>query len=99
MARIAGVNIAENKRVEIAITTIYGIGRSLSKQILKDLNIDFNKKVNEINNEDFEALRKKIEEMRVEGELKMATSQDIKRLKEIGTYRGKRHFKNLPARG
>jgi len=101
MARIVGVNIPDNKRIEIALTYIYGIGQSLSKQILKEVKIDLNKKTKELSEEKLSIIRKKIEEkkIKVEGELRQNTMMNIKRLKEIGCYRGIRHKKNLPVRG
>jgi len=100
MARIAGVNIPENKRVEIALTYIHGIGNTLSNNILREAQISPNIRAKDLSSEDVEKIRNIIEKnFKVEGELRMQTSQNIKRLKEIYTYRGGRHNKNLPARG
>ena len=101
MARIVGVNIPDNKRIEIALTYIYGIGQSLSKEILKEAKIDPNKRTKELSEEKLSIIRKKIEEkkLKVEGGLRQDIMMNIKRLKEIGCYRGIRHKKNLPVRG
>ncbi len=99
MARIAGVNLP-NKRIEIALTYIYGIGRSLSNKILGQAQVDKNKRTNNLTEDEVNRLRNIIEKNhRVEGELKRDTLANIKRLKEIGCYRGSRHVKGLPARG
>ena len=100
MARISGVNIPNNKRGEIALTYIYGIGVTMSKKILKELKIDINTRVKDLSEEDLNNLRKKIEkDLRVEGELKRDKAANIKRLKEIRSYRGSRHVKGLPSGG
>lgn len=100
MARISGVNIPNDKRVEVALTYIYGIGLTTSKKILNELKIDINTRVKSLSEEDLNKLRKKIEkDFRVEGELKRDKAANIKRLKEIRSYRGTRHVKGLPARG
>ncbi len=101
MLRIAGTNIPDNKRIEIALTYIYGIGPSLSRRILKELNIDLSVKPSELKKEDVDALRKFIDkdDYKVEGDLKRETMMNIKRLKEINCFRGSRHSKRLPVRG
>ena len=101
MARIAGVNIPDKKRIEIALTYIYGIGRSLSRQILKKAKIDFDIRPEKLSEEELNRLRGLIEnkEYKIEGDLKRARMMNIKRLKEIGSYRGIRHIKGLPVRG
>lgn len=99
MARIAGINVPEDKRIEIALTSIYGIGRNLSNRILRESGIDPNERIKNMDTAKFNELRQKIENLPVEGELKMVISQNIKRLKEIESYRGIRHKKNLPVRG
>ncbi len=100
MARIAGVNIPSEKRIEIALTYIYGIGRVLSGKILKNADIDFNKRASDLTNEEVNKLRTEIEKSyKVEGELRRIFVFNIKRLKEINCYRGTRHIKGLPARG
>jgi len=100
MVRIAGVNIPDNKRIEIALTYIFGVGLSVSKKVLSDTGIDPNTRTKDLSNEDANKLREEIEKsVRVEGELRHAVKMNIKRLKEIGCYRGSRHQKGLPVRG
>ena len=100
MARIAGINLPKEKRIEIGLTYVFGIGRKLAKQILETANIDVNKKVNELSEQEINKLREIIEKNhKVEGELKREVLLNIKRLKEINTYRGSRHTRNLPVRG
>lgn len=98
--RIAGVNIPDEKRIEIALTYIYGIGRSKSNQILERAGIDKNIRAGKLNMDDLKKLRDEIEKKLVlEGELKRQIMMNIKRLKEINSYRGSRHHKGLPSRG
>lgn len=100
MARIAGVDLPKEKRVEVALTYIYGIGRSLSKQILRKAKIDPNKRTKTLTDEEISSIRSIIErEHKVEGDLRKEVSTNIKRLVEIGSYRGMRHKKGLPVRG
>ncbi|HZI51353.1 MAG TPA: 30S ribosomal protein S13 [Terriglobia bacterium] len=100
MARIAGVDLPPNKRVEIALTYIFGIGRAQSSRILTEAAINFDTKVRELNDDEINKIRKLIEEQyRVEGDLRKDTSFNIKRLMEIGSYRGLRHRRGLPVRG
>jgi small subunit ribosomal protein S13 len=100
MARIAGVNIPSEKRIEIALTYIYGIGGVLSKKILKETGVNPDKRTSDLTNEEVNKLRTEIEkEYKVEGELRRIFVFNIKRLKEINCYRGTRHTKGLPARG
>lgn len=100
MIRIAGINIIENKRADVALSYIQGIGVSNARKILKQVNIDCETKISDISEEKIEKIRAIIEkEYVVEGELRTETTQNIKRLKEISSYRGLRHIKNLPARG
>jgi small subunit ribosomal protein S13 len=100
LARISGVDLPKNKRVEIGLTYIYGIGRSASQAILTKLNIDFNKKVSELSDADVNEIRKTIaNEYRVEGERRTEISINIKRLMDLGCYRGLRHRRSLPVRG
>lgn len=99
MARIAGVNIPDQKRIEAGLTLIYGIGRSLSVRILKTLNIKLDTKVKDIHEVDLNKLREYISKIPVEGDLKRKIQLDIKRLQEIGCYRGLRHRRRLPVRG
>lgn len=99
MARIAGINIPDQKRIEAGLTMIYGIGRSMSRKILHDLNIAYDAKVKDLNEVDVNKIREYISKMPVEGDLKRKIQLDIKRLQEIGTYRGLRHRRRLPVRG
>lgn len=100
MPRIAGVTIPENKRIEIALTYIYGVGRSLSKEILEQTKIDFNKKAKDLTADEINILKDAIEKThKIEGDLRRQNMINIKRLKDIGTWRGWRHIKKLPVRG
>jgi len=100
MARISGVNLPNEKRLEIGLTYIFGIGRSKSNKIIKDLDLDKNLKCKNLAEDQVNKLRKLIEaNYRTEGELRRDTLSNIKRLKEIGSQRGIRHAKNLPVRG
>lgn len=99
MARIAGVNLPKEKRIEIALTTIFGIGRNSSTQILKDTGINKNAKVQDLTEQEIGMLRESIDKLITEGDLKRKVAMDIKRLQEIGSYRGFRHKRGLPARG
>jgi len=100
MARIAGVDLPPNKRIEIGLTYIYGIGRSQSNNILKAASVSPDTKVRELNDDEVNKIRKVIEEQfRVEGDLRKEISVNIKRLMEIGSYRGLRHRRGLPVRG
>ncbi len=99
MARIAGVNIPDPKRIEAGLTLIYGIGRSMSSKILKNLNIKGDTKVKDLSESDLNRLREYLAKMPLEGDLKRKIQLDIKRLQEIGCYRGLRHRKRLPVRG
>jgi small subunit ribosomal protein S13 len=100
LARIAGVDLPKNKRVEIALTYIYGIGRSTSKRILSQAGIDLDTKTDQLGEDQVSTIRKIIDsEYKVEGELRTDVSMNIKRLMELGCYRGLRHRKSLPVRG
>jgi len=100
MARISGVDLPKNKRIEIALTYIYGIGRTSSLAILKKTGIDPGKNVDKLSDEEISLIRKEIDEnFKVEGELKTEIAMNIKRLKDIQSYRGFRHIKKLPVRG
>ena len=100
MARIAGVDLPQNKRVEIALTYIFGIGRSRSSTILAKSTVDLNRRVKDLTEEEVHRIRQVItDEGKVEGDLRKNTSMDIKRLMEIGSYRGHRHRRGLPCRG
>jgi small subunit ribosomal protein S13 len=99
MARIAGVNIPLNKRVEIGLTYIYGVGRSTSNQVLAELGISPDTYVRNLTDDEVAKLRDAIDDMSVEGDLRRERSQNVKRLMEIGSYRGLRHRRGLPVRG
>jgi len=100
MARIAGVNLPLNKRSEIGLTYIYGIGRSTSAHVLHEVGIDPNTYVRDLTEDEVVKLRDRIDdELTVEGDLRRERSQDIKRLQDIGAYRGLRHRRGLPVRG
>ncbi len=99
MARIAGVNLPKEKRIEAGLTAIYGIGRSKSAKLLLDASIEKDKKVQDLTEDEISRLRQLIEKFETEGDLKRKVAMDIKRLQEIGSYRGYRHKKGLPSRG
>jgi len=99
MARIAGVNLPKDKRIEIGLTSIFGIGRSLAGQILKEVGIDKNIKVKDLKDDEIAKLREFIGKLTTEGDLRRKSSLDVKRLQDIGSYRGYRHRKKLPVRG
>jgi small subunit ribosomal protein S13 len=99
MVRLAGVDLPANKRVEVGLTYIYGIGPALSKDILAKAKVDPNKKVKDLSDAEMVAIRDIIKDRRLEGDLRKDISLDIKRLVDIGTYRGSRHRRGLPARG
>ncbi len=97
--RISGITIPDNKQLEYGLTAVYGIGLSRSQDILDELKIARTEKPTNLNTEQENAIREKIEAFTIEGELKREVSANVKRLKDIGTYRGSRHAKRLPARG
>ena len=97
--RISGITIPDEKHLSYALTAVYGIGLSRSKDILDELSIEHTKKATDLSTEEENAIREKIEAFAIEGELKRQVSSNIKRLKDIGSYRGSRHAKRLPARG
>ncbi len=100
MARIAGVDLPRNKRIDIALTYIYGVGHSTSNSILSTLNIDPAKKMDQLTENEVNEIRKLIDsQYKVEGELRTIISMNIKRLMDLGCYRGLRHRKSLPAHG
>ena len=99
MARIAGIDLPRNKKIEYALTYIHGIGKSASKDILDKVGIDKNIRVNELNDQQIILIRNEISNYDVEGELRSVVGRNIKRLMDIGTYRGTRHKKGLPSRG
>jgi small subunit ribosomal protein S13 len=99
MARIAGVNVPVGKRVEIGLTYIFGIGRSTAQKILQEAKVDPNTMVKDLTEDEVMRLREAVEQREVEGDLRRERSQDVKRLMEIGSYRGLRHRRGLPVRG
>ena len=99
MARIKGIDIPNEKRIEISLTYIYGIGRKLSKQILTAANVDLNKKAKDLTEEELASIRKEIDNHTVEGDLRREVNMNIKTKMEINSYQGTRHKKNLPVRG
>jgi small subunit ribosomal protein S13 len=99
VARIAGINIPTNKRVEIGLTYIFGIGRSTAQQILAETKVDPNTSVKDLTEDEVVKLREAVENHGVEGDLRRERSQNVKRLMEIGSYRGLRHRRGLPVRG
>jgi small subunit ribosomal protein S13 len=99
MARISGVNLPVNKRVEIGLTYIFGVGQSTAKQILAETKIDPGTQVKDLTEDEVIKLRDAVENREVEGDLRRERSQNVKRLMEIGSYRGLRHRRGLPVRG
>ena len=99
MARIAGINIPVNKRAEIGLTYIFGIGRSTAQQILAETGVDPGTAVKDLTEDEVMKLREAVENREVEGDLRRDRSQNVKRLMEIGSYRGLRHRRGLPVRG
>ncbi|HSO99626.1 MAG TPA: 30S ribosomal protein S13 [Solirubrobacteraceae bacterium] len=99
MARISGVNIPLNKRVEIGLTYVYGIGRSTSNQLLAEVGVEPDRKVRDLTEAEVIKLRDAVDNLTVEGDLRRERSQNIKRLQEIGCYRGMRHRRGLPVHG
>lgn len=97
--RITGINIPDNKRLKVGLTVLYGIGLSLAKTILIQAKVDPNMKATEITPDQENAIRKIIESMKIEGDLKREVAGNVKRLKDIKAYRGTRHAKKLPSRG
>ena len=99
MARIAGVDIPNDKRVVVSLTYIYGIGASLAEKILTDVNISVDTRVKDLTEEELTKIRNEVSKYKLEGDLRREVSLNIKRLTEIGSYRGKRHRAGLPVRG
>lgn len=99
MARIKGIDIPDNKRIEISLTYIYGIGKKLSKTILKNANVDLNKKAKDLTEAELTAIRAEIDKHLVEGDLRREVKMNIKTKMEINSYQGIRHKKKLPVRG
>jgi small subunit ribosomal protein S13 len=99
MARIAGINIPLNKRVEIGLTYVYGIGRSTSNEVLGQAGVDPDTYVKDLTEDEVRKIRERVDDLLVEGDLRREQSQNIKRLMEIGSYRGLRHRRGLPVNG
>ena len=99
MARIAGVDIPRDKRVVVSLTYIYGIGNTTAKQILADAGVSEEVRVRDLTNEQTDAIRAEVDKLKVEGDLRREVNMNIKRLMEIGSYRGIRHRRGLPVRG
>jgi small subunit ribosomal protein S13 len=99
MARIAGINIPLNKRAEIGLTYIYGIGRSTANKVLTDADVSPDTYVKDLTEDEVRRLREKVDDLLVEGDLRRETSQNVKRLMEIGSYKGLRHRRGLPVNG
>ena len=99
MARIEGVDLPRNKRIVIALTYIYGIGKTTSQQILAETGLDPSKRVQELTEDEVQSIRGAVSGMTLEGDLRRQVNLNIKRLSEIGSYRGLRHRRNLPVRG
>ena len=99
MARIKGVDIPDNKSIEISLTYIYGIGRSLSKEILADAKIDATRKVKDLSNDELNVVREQLDKYTIEGDLRREVNMNIKTKMEINSYEGTRHKKGLPVRG
>ncbi len=97
--RILGITLPDNKRMEIALTSLYGIGRPRAQSILKEAKVDHSKKAKEVTAEEENRIRLLVEKFKIEGELKREISGNIKRLKDIKAYRGVRHMRRLPVRG
>ena len=99
MARIAGINIPPHKHTEIGLTSIYGIGRTTAQKICSAAGIPFNKKIKELTDGDLEKIREEVGKLTIEGDLRRELSMNIKRLMDLGCYRGLRHRRGLPLRG
>lgn len=97
--RIGGITIPDNKRVEMGLTILYGIGRSRAHKILDEAKVEYGKKSKDLTTNEENAIRKVVEQYNIEGNLKREVSANIKRLKDIGSYRGSRHAKRLPVKG
>jgi small subunit ribosomal protein S13 len=99
MARISGINIPLNKRSEIGLTYIYGIGPSMARKVLQDAGVDPDTYVKDLTEDEVRKLRERVDDLLVEGDLRRERSQNVKRLMEIGSYKGLRHRRGLPANG
>ena len=99
MARIAGINVPDHKHADIALTAIYGIGRNIAQDICAAIGIEHTVRIRDLSEEQIEQLRQEVQKHTVEGDLRREVSMNIKRLIDLGTYRGRRHRRNLPVRG
>jgi small subunit ribosomal protein S13 len=99
MARLAGINIPDNKHAEISLTYIFGVGRTTAKQLCDTTNVDRKAKIGDLTEEELDKLRGELTKLQVEGDLRRETQFNIKRLLDLGCFRGIRHRRNLPARG
>ena len=99
MARIAGINIPDHKHAEIGLTSIYGVGRSTAQKICEAVGIPYSKKIKELSDHDLEKIREEVGRLTSEGDLRREVSINIKRLMDLGAYRGTRHRRGLPVRG
>ena len=99
MARVGGINIPDNKHIDVSLTHIYGIGRKTAQNICDKLSIKYSKKVSELSEDQLDKIRDEIKEMKIEGDLRREKSMNIKRLVDLACYRGTRHKKKLPVRG
>ena len=99
MARIAGIDIPRDKRIEVALTYVFGIGRPLSQKILTECGVDWDKRTHQLTDAELAAIRSKVADLKLEGPLRADIQMNIKRLMDIGSYRGLRHRKGLPVRG
>ena len=99
MARVAGVNLPLNKRIEVGLTYVHGVGRSTANEVLKKVGVDPDTYVKDLTEDETVKLREKVDDYAVEGDLRRDRSQNVKRLQEIGSYRGLRHRRGLPTRG
>src|SRR3989338_9956736 len=99
MTRISGIEIPSEKRIEASLPYIYGVGPTLAKKIIKDCNLDADMRTKNLSEDETNRLQKELEKYKIEGDIRREIQSNIKRLQEIGTYRGSRHSKNLPARG
>ncbi len=99
MARIAGVNVSDNKHTEIALTAVFGIGRITAQKICETVGVNKSTKIKDLNESEIEKIRNEIDKFMVEGDLRREVSMNIKRLMDLGCYRGQRHRRGLPVRG
>lgn len=99
MARIAGVDLPDNKRIDVGLTRVYGIGRSNVVKVMSEAGVEAAKKVQDLTEEEMNRLQKAVEQFKVEGDLRQEVEQNIRRLEEVGSFRGLRHRRGLPARG